>query len=79
MPQCWLLLVWQVLFWQQPLGQLVALHTQLPFTHVVPLGQATQATPLVPQCWLLLVWQVLFWQQPLGQLAGVHKLTQLPF
>jgi hypothetical protein len=40
---------WQTLFWQQPEPQLVALQTQEPFTHCVPEGQLTQATPFVPQ------------------------------
>jgi hypothetical protein len=65
-------LVVQVLFWQQPLGQLVGVQRQEPDWHSVPAGQAMQAMPAVPQCWLLLVWQVLFWQQPLGQLAAVQ-------
>jgi hypothetical protein len=60
------------LFSQQPLGQLAGVHTHEPFWHTVPLGQATQATPLVPQCWLLLVWHWLFWQQPFGQLVALH-------
>ena len=70
---------WQTLFAQQPFGQLAALQTHAPLTQVVPLGQATQATPFVPQCWLLLVWHVLFWQQPLAQFAGPQRLTQEPF
>jgi hypothetical protein len=37
--------VWQVLFWQQPVGQLVALHTQVPLTHCCP---TAQAAPVVP-------------------------------
>jgi hypothetical protein len=27
------LLVWQVLFWQQPFGQLAGVQTQTPLTH----------------------------------------------
>jgi hypothetical protein len=68
----------QVLSLQQPLGQLVGVHTQAPFWHSKPAGQLTQATPPVPQAALVLPGlQVLFSQQPLGQLAGVH--TQEPF
>lgn len=55
------------------------MHTQDPFTHVVPVGHVTQTTPPVPQCWLLDVWQVLFWQQPFGQRVAVQRDTQLPF
>ncbi len=39
----------QVLFSQQPLGQLAVVHTQEPFWHSVPAGQATQIAPPVPQ------------------------------
>jgi hypothetical protein len=38
-----------VLFWQQPLGQLVLLHTQLPLTQAWP---AAQLLPQEPQ-WLV--------------------------
>lgn len=31
---------WQVLFWQQPVGQLAALHSQAPPTHAWPRAQA---------------------------------------
>ena len=65
---------------QQPFGQLAAVHTltQLPFWHVVPVGQLTQMIPPVPQAVLVLPgWQVLFWQQPFGQLRAVH--THEPF
>ena len=69
---------WQVLFWQQPLGQLVALQTQEPLTQVVPVGQATQATPFEPHAWFVLpARQVVPSQQPLGQLVGLQ--TQEPF
>jgi hypothetical protein len=42
---------WQTLFWQQPVGHVVALQTgtQEPFWHCVPLGQATQVRPVAPQ------------------------------
>ena len=64
-------------FSQQP-EQLAGVHTQLPFCHSVPVGQATHVTPPVPQAWLVLpVRQVLPSQQPLGQLAGVQ--THEPF
>ncbi len=62
----------QVLFSQQPFGQLAVVQIQSPFWHSVPAGHWTQATPAVPQCWVLLVWQVLFWQQPCGQLVALH-------
>jgi hypothetical protein len=57
-PQCWLLLVWQVLAAQQPLGQLAGVQTQVPPWHsrfAVP--QSTHSVPAVPQCCVLLVWQ----------------------
>ena len=78
-PQCWLLLVWQTPFWQQPLGQLAGVHTQLPAWHSSPAAHWTQVRPLLPQAWFVLpAWQSpLASQQPRGQLAVVH--TQLPF
>ena len=45
--------VLQVFPSQQPLGQLVGVHTQLwSWPHSVPGGQVTQVTPRVPQSWL---------------------------
>jgi hypothetical protein len=80
-PQCWLLLVWQVpLASQQPLAQLAGVHTQLwSGPHSVPGGHATQVTPLSPHAVLAVpAWQVpLASQQPFGQLAGVQ--THEPF
>jgi hypothetical protein len=34
---------------QQPLGQVVALQTQVPFTHAWPAAQAAQVVPMAPQ------------------------------
>jgi hypothetical protein len=65
---------------QQPLGQLVGVHTQEPFWHCVPAGQPMQATPPVPQNSSELPWRhvcVASSQHPLEQLAVVH--TQEPF
>ena len=77
MPQCWLLLVWQLLFWQQPLAQLVGVQTQEPPWHSSPAGQLTHATPPVPQALFVFPGlQVLLSQQPV-QLFVVQ--TQEPF
>lgn len=35
-PHVWTETIMHVLFWQHPLGQLVALHTQVPLTHAWP-------------------------------------------
>jgi hypothetical protein len=72
---------WQTLFWQQPVGHVVALQTgpqtQEPFWHCVPLGHVTQTPPPAPQAALEVPpSQVLPSQQPLGQLAGVQ--THVP-
>ena len=40
---------WQTLFWQQPEGQLAAVHTQDPPWHSVPVGQVMQVVPALPQ------------------------------
>jgi hypothetical protein len=69
---------WQVLFWQQPFGQLAAVHTHEPFLHSWPTGQLMQATPPVPQALFAVPcrhWP--FSQQPFGQVAAVH--THSPF
>jgi hypothetical protein len=52
------------------------MHTQVPFSHLVPLGQLTQTPPAVPHALSHVPgWQVLFWQQP-EQLVGLQ--THLP-
>jgi hypothetical protein len=78
LPQAWAVLPgWQMLPAQQPFGQLVAVHVQVPFWHWVPVGQLTQVTPPVPQaCAVLPGLQVVPSQQPFGQLVALH--TQLP-
>ena len=74
MPHAWLVLPGlHSLFSQQPLGQLVGVHTQALFWHSRPAGQLTQATPPVPQAvFAVPALHSLFWQQPLGQLVVVH-------
>jgi hypothetical protein len=59
--------------WQQPLGQLDALHSHAPFTHSVPGSQARQVTPPVPQAFFVLpaTHPCLASQQP-GQVAVVQ-------
>jgi hypothetical protein len=85
-PQNWLELPWRHVVDGPPLtpasqqpAQLAVVQTHDPLTHVVPVGQAMQATPFVPQCWLSLVWHSLFWQQPLGHVAAEQTLTHEPF
>ncbi len=63
----------QVLFSQQPVGQLAGVHTQDWFRHSRPAGHAIHVAPPVPHAWLEFPGShVLFWQQPLEQLVGVH-------
>ena len=51
---------------QQPLGQLVALHTHVPLTQAWPVEQLTQVAPPVPQALALVpATQVPALQQPL--------------
>jgi hypothetical protein len=58
---------------QQPVGQLVASHTQTPFTHSCPDAHATQAAPAAPHSAPVFpASQVVPLQQPVAQLAGAQ-------
>jgi hypothetical protein len=53
-PQCWVLLVWHVLFWQQPFAQLAGVQTHEPFWQVsfVP-HRVPHAPQLFASVWVL--------------------------
>jgi len=75
-PQAWFEVPgWQTLFWQQPEGQLAAVHTHDPLLHSLPAGQVMQAAPEGPRAAFVLpdlhVW-VAASQQPVEQRAAVH-------
>src|SRR5687768_9002384 len=65
---------------QQPLGQLVALHTQAPDTQAWPAAQPIHAAPLVPRCvpvWLAKGTQLVPLQHPDAQLVPSQTHTLL--
>ena len=71
---------WHTLPWQQPPGQVVALHAD---AHDVPLQAAApqdaHAPPPVPHAALVLPgWQTLPWQQPLGHVAASQMKVHWP-